>query len=69
MSNTDKVFSFDESSKEQILQDFDNYKAEYCTSTFLAQHPQASEYDLRDFLESAKRSYLRAKRNHMSDEL
>lgn len=34
MSNTDKVFSFDESSKEQILQDFDNYKAEYCTSTF-----------------------------------
>lgn len=69
MSNTDKVFSFDESSKEQILQDFDNYKAEYCISTFLAQHPQASEYDLRDFLESAKRSYLRAKRNHMSDEL
>ncbi|WP_255565813.1 hypothetical protein [Mycoplasma sp. E35C] len=69
MSSSDKVFSLDENFKEQILEDFDANKAEYCINAFLTQHPNAKEYDVSDFLESAKKSYLRAKKNNMPDHL
>ncbi|MDC4163369.1 hypothetical protein [Mycoplasma bradburyae] len=69
MSITDKVFSFDESSKEEVLQDFNINKADYCINSFLTQHPSATEQDLADFLENARNSYVRARKNGMSDEL
>lgn len=47
--------------------DFDKIKRDLCLEIFLAQYPDAKDYEIVDFIDKARRSYVRAMRKNISE--
>lgn len=66
VNNSQEAKQLEEDAKN--AQEFDIVKKDGCVELFLSRYPDAKDYEIADFVNRARRSYVRAKRKELSDE-